>query len=83
MILDFGSRAARGLPQPFPMFLFSLSLFFESSGAVGARMNNIQQVQCVNFQKILNMWFVFQNPENIMKAIKYPYCRQPERALPL
>lgn len=80
MILDFGSRAAREL-QPFPTVLSSF-VFWEL-GAVGAGMNNIQQVQCVNFPKILNMWFVFQNPANIMKAIKYPYCRQPERALPL
>lgn len=37
---------------------------------MGAGMNTIQQVQHVNFEKILNMWFVFQNPENIMKAMK-------------
>lgn len=50
---------------------------------MGAGTSTIQQVQCVNFEKILNMWFLFPNPDNIMKAIKYPYRRQPERALPV
>lgn len=84
MIWGFSSGAAHKLQQQVLVCFFLLPLcFWERSAAVGARTNTIQQVQCVNFEKNINMWFVFQNPENIMKAIKYPYCRQPERALPL